>query len=150
MTDLSPENTEISNDWQNLPLLSRNEVGKRLLPMRINLKNLNERVHGDSTKYANYIDKSNKTRTFLKIEVEDYKSVDQILAGVDTFTKKWQEGKIKGIKDYEPIATYLDWSYHQQVGVLASNSTIEEATKNGEGAVDALLLFMYIKNNLNG
>lgn len=151
MVDKIIENKEIALDWQNLPILNRDESGKHLLaPLSPNLINLGKRISGDAIKTFHYLNDINRKRAFLKIETDEAKSVDKLLEGAEKVVKRSFEGFLPTNENLTELASYLDWSYQQQVGIPASQSNQTEATENGTGAKDVWSLFTSIKNKLDG
>lgn len=150
MVDSSPENTETSRDWQNLPILSRDSEGKRVIPMKINLTNLDLRINGDENRYQNEYKKVDKKRERLIIEVAEHESVNKLFAEAHDFIQKWRDKKTTTLEDYRPIATYLDWSYQQQFGVPASSLPPDEKLPEYGVSTDIVLLFRNIRGKLNG
>lgn len=151
MADKITENKETTTNWQDLPILNRNESGKHLLvPLSPNLINLGKRIGGDAIKTFNDLNETNRKRGFLKIENDEARSVNKLLGDAEKVVKRSFEGFLPTNENLKELASYLDWSYQQQVGVPASQSNQTEATQNGTGAKDVWSLFTSIKNKLDG
>lgn len=149
MADKIAENKETTTNWQDLPILNRDERGKYLIPLSPNLMNLGKRVRSDTIVTSNDLNETKRKREFLKIEVDEAESVNKLLASAEKVVKNSLEGYLPTNENLRELASYLDWSYQQQVGIPASQSNQTEAIENGIGAKDVWSLFTSIKNKLD-
>jgi len=150
MADKITENKETITNWQDLPILNRDEQGKYLVPLSPDLRNLGKRISGDAIKTFHNLNETNRKRGFLKIEADEAESVNKLLGDAEKIVKRSSEGLLPTNENLTELASYLDWSYQQQVGIPANQSNLTEATENGTGAKDVWSLFISIKNKLNG
>ncbi len=148
MADKIIENQESVVDIFELPLLRRDEKGKILVPLSPDLTNLARRISEDETRYLDEFRKRDYTRGFLQIERSEVEHVKKVLMNAGNVVYQSIKGRFPTNKDLENLATYLDWSYQQQVGVTAGDSNQGEATKYGIGALDTWALFTSIKRRL--
>ena len=150
MADKIAENKETAVNWQDLPILNRDRQGKYLVPLSPDLTNLGKRISGDAIRAFHNLNETSRKRGFLKIEADEAKSIDKLLGDAEKIVKRSFEGLLPTDENLRELASYLDWSYQQQVGIPANQSNLTEATENGTGAKDVWSLFTSIKNKLNG
>lgn len=148
MSDNNIENREPETDVIKLPLLIRDEQGKLLRPLVPDWTNIAKRIAEDKKIYADGLEKRLETRGALHIESLEAENVGNILEKAGGVIYKSRSGVLPSELDLSNLATYLDWSYQEQVGVPASVSNQEEAVKHGTGALDTWALFTSIKNKL--
>lgn len=135
-------------DWQQLPILITNERGKHLSPLEPHWENLEERLYGDIYTYSNQIEENRNGRGLLIIEESEESTLDDIFVNMTNIIQDSMKGKLPTNEDLKDVATYLDWSYQQQVGIPASSSNYNTAKSNCVGARDVWKLFTSIKNKL--
>jgi len=148
MTEPSSETEKIHVDYLTYPLLIRNDQGKLLNPLVPDWTNIAKRISGDGKTFADEAEKRANTRGSLHIEVLEAENVNRILQKAGGVVYKSKSGILPSNSDLTNLATYLDWSYQEQVGVPANASNKEEATKYGVGALDTWALFTSLKNKL--
>lgn len=148
MSDNNTENKNWAVNTAELPLLVRDEYGKLLKPLIPNWTNLANRLVSDREIYTNGLQKRIETRGALDVEVQEAEVVKKVLEKAGEVVYKSKSGTPLSDEDLKNMATYLDWSYQEQVGIPASVSNQEEATKHGKGALDTWALFTSIKNKL--
>ncbi len=118
------------------------------MPLSPNLTNLAKRISEDETKYFDEFRKRDSVRGFLQIERNEVEHIKKVLMNAGNMVYQSIKGRLPTNKDLEDLATYLDWSYQQQVGVTAGSSNQGEATKYGVGTLDTWALFTSIKNRM--
>lgn len=148
MSDKITENRELAVDAFELSLLNRDKNGKFLIPLSPIFPNFIERINKDESMYFNHSRETSRDRGLLQIEDGETESVKGVLKKAINVVYQSINGTLPSKKDLKDLATYLDWSYQQQVGVPASSSSQKEAAEHGIGAIDTWALFTSIKNKL--
>ena len=135
-------------DWQRVPILITDKKGKNLSPFVPNWENLEIRLFGDISSYMNGVEITRNQRGLLEIEENEELMIDNMFEDVTNIIQDSKDGHLPTKEDLVIFATYLDWSYQQQIGVPASSSNYDIAKSNGVGAGSVWLLFTSIKNKL--
>lgn len=149
MSDRNIENREPEVNVIELPLLVRDNQGKLQKPLVPDWTNIAKRLVSDENTYKAGLQRRLETRGVLNIEALEAQNVKNVLEKAGEVVYKTKSGLLLNNTDLTNIATYLDWSYQEQVGVPASVSNQAEATEHGTGAVDTWALFTSIKNKLS-
>lgn len=149
MSDRTAENHEPEIKVTELPLLIRDEHGKLLKPLVPNWTNTAKRLAEDRKTYADGLERRLGTRDTLHIEALEAENVKNVLEKAGKVIYKSKSGILPDSIDLANLATYLDWSYQEQVGIPANASNQKEATEHGIGALDTWALFTSIKNKLD-
>lgn len=148
MADKITENQESDISAFDLPLLIRDKKGKLLTPLSPNWENITKRIIKDEKVFASELKKRAKIRGSLDIEVDEAENINTVLQKAGNIVYQGISGILPTNEDLKDFATYLDWSYQEQVGTPASASNQEEAKKYGVGAFDTWALLTSIKNKL--
>lgn len=148
MSDKNVENRDPEVNVMKLPLLVRDEKGKLLKPLVPDWTNIAKRLGTNMQVYSEGLQKRLKTREAMHIEELEAENVKSVLEKADEIVYKSRSGILPTNNDLKNFATYLDWSYQEQVGIPANASNQEEAMRYGIGALDTWALFVSIKNKL--
>jgi hypothetical protein len=148
MSDNNTENHGSDTDVMELPLLARSERGKLLTPLVPDWTNVAKRLSKDMIVYSGSLEKRYETRSVLHIEASEALNIKNVLEEAGKIVYRSKSGFLPSNEDLKNLATYLDWSYQEQVGIPANTSNKEEAEQHGIGALDTWALFTSIKNKL--